>query len=142
MKALLFLLLPIGLFAQQKIYPISRIEMVSGFYGKGTEFCYFDALQHDSVVEVRIKVSNEPIIGSIYICTNYPGGDFAVPVDHIGRRGFSVAFLLFRQIGQWKSIDAGIKTIEFATRKSINAPVKWHKIEINSNLNQLKNFAK
>lgn len=137
MRIILFLLISISSFGQ---FPLERYNVYE--YGiikqewivtDLTVICFFEANKINDYVDLKIKIPGENISYLdilIYTKTKH----FKCHVHEINKRGFSIIRLFYRQKDLWKGIDSGIKFIWLKTDK------KWHKIELNTNLNKLKNY--
>ena len=138
MKTLIFILLSIPLFAQQKEFPdnsafVYGITMVETIHFEPKIVILGQSIKGDAYVDIKIHIANERIINPVFIETNK--GQFTIPIYTINKSGYSILRLFFRLKEQWVSIDSGINFIIVKTDK------KTYRIVVNNNLNKLKTYA-
>jgi hypothetical protein len=131
MRLILLLLISTSVFGQ-KTWTFAD-KMQSDYFRMDSVFCYAESIRLDQCVTIKIKTVRQPILSPIYITTN--NGSFMVNFDRKDKFGWNCYDLYLRRTDQWKSIESGIRTIQFYTG------IKWEIINLNSNLSKLKSYA-
>lgn len=150
MKTLLFILLSISCFAQEKYEPLTErfdngLITTSPWYnrlgriGDGSAIIYpalyFQYQKYYDYIDIKIvKPGSKLGWSNIFIYTNK--GNYSAPYVGTTKLGTFVFRLYFSQKDMWVGIDSGIRSIMFKTVK------KEHEIFIYDNLNKLKEYAK
>lgn len=155
MKTLLFILLSLNCFSQEKDAFFDRrglnenkLYVMQGWYNwnglmkSDSEIsvtkCYFSYRKYYNYVTLKIQ-SKEPILSPIFIFT-YKGQYSLIINQRISEKDvygvyyYSLLELNFSNTELWQSLDSGIKRIEFFTGN------QWYIIRINNNLNKIKNY--
>lgn len=131
--SLIILLMQLLPYKPQSEY-VNGLSMHSEYFSFNPHVYFRVKLKGDGIVELRINAIREKILSPVFIFTH--NGNFTLDIKEWSDNGFVTCQIPIRRGDYWKSIQSNITRIDFKTNK------KWYSIPINSNLKQLKEFAK
>jgi hypothetical protein len=133
MKALLISILLFSLNCNaQKTWEFAD-KLQSDYFRMDSIFCYMESVKFEQSISIKIRTVRQPILSPLYVTTNL--GSFILNFDHVDKFKWNTYTIYLRRSDQLKSISTGILYLEFYTG------TKWERINVNSNLTKLINYA-